>query len=671
MRILSVKATDFRAYPTLDWSLPGYGLYMIDAITDTGRSNMAGKSTLLDSIFWGLFGWLPKWHGPKGGPVDAVIRRNTTRCQVEVVFEHNGSTIRVIRQRPNKLQVYQDYKEIHGKSSDLDKRIEILLGMSAQQFLLSVYIAQDRSTSFFTMTDGERTQLLSLIAGLEELDRGLELAKQKKDQIQASLNKAEGALNVLKEQINVFPTQKTLYLDRFESKKSEVDHSDKNLQEAIIEAEGRKNLCINEHDSEIVRLQSGRDAKLKELQKQRENQSVTLSSLHLGSDVAKLEPSYYAAVSEIQEKITEINSHNKEQEKIRIRNYQRVEKINKALDNAERAAQGKCSTCKQELPQWDREAHAQKFLEQAHALQEEIEIEGDLMDKAGLEALLNQAQQALANRKAELEAKPNQIKQEMATINANIKAIDAQIKNIESDFGNQKLVKETELKKELMSIDLSLKEAQSQNKLLKLELEQIEKTLKDLEKQELEAKNKIKEVDLKVSELTSQLNETLDLIDLFGPKGFRSVCFDGLIERISQRAGQLFSIMTDGVYSTYLAQIGEDSKGASKLILKPVVTKGGQEVPMDDLSGGARRMAMLAYDVAISETVADSAPLFLDEALDGLDVVGKGEAMRLLESVAAIRPVYVIDHSSEFKSSFNQVLTVIHKNGESHLQEGA
>jgi len=125
--------------------------------------------------------------------------------------------------------------------------------------------------------------------------------------------------------------------------------------------------------------------------------------------------------------------------------------------------------------------------------------------------------------------------------------------------------------------------------------------------------------------------------------------------------------MTDEVYSTSLIQIREDSKGASKLVLRPAISKGGQEVPLDDLSGGARRMVMLAYDVAVSETIADSAPLLLDEALDGLDVVGKSEAMRLLESVSKTRPVFVIDHSSEFKSSFSQIITVSHKNGESCL----
>lgn len=258
----------------------------------------------------------------------------------------------------------------------------------------------------------------------------------------------------------------------------------------------------------------------------------------------------------------------------------------------------------------------------------------------------------------------------MATLTAEINAIDAQIKSAENDFDVKKRLLDSELKQVIFEIDQKVKQADAQSRLLKLELDQATKAFLEIEKQEAELKKRLEEIDSKINNLTSELNEALDLIDLFGPKGFRSVCFDGLIERIAQRASQLFSLMTEGVYSTILVQIGEDSKGSSKLVLKPKITKGGQEVPMDDLSGGARKMAMLAYDVAVSETIADSAPLLLDEALDGLDVVGKSEAMRLLESVSRIRPVYVIDHSSEFKSSFSQVLTVIHRNGESQLKEG-
>lgn len=668
MKILSVHATDFRAYPSLEWTLPDSGLYMIDAVTDTGRSNMAGKTTLLDSIFWGLFGWLPKWNGPKGGPVDAVVRRGATGCKVSVTFENNGSIVNVVRQRPNKLQVYQDNQEIHGKSADLDKRIEQLLGMTASQFLLSVYIAQDRGNSFFTMTDNERTQLLSVIAGLEELDKGLALAKQRRETAQASLDKVEGALSVLKEQFDGLPAKKMACHYDISVKNSELVTRRQDLAGIVSGAEQEEALSVQSWNTEYLQLQNEYGDRTAELRSEREEYAArhdSLSSL-LGQQ-PKVESQYFRAVSDLETKIAEIEAYNKEQEKLRLRNYQRVEKINKALDDAERAGQGKCSTCKQDLPQWDKEAHAQKFIDQAHKFQNEIEEESENLSVDEFKLALRRAQDDLARRKAEIEAQPNQIKQELAVVSSSVSNIDAQLDKLASDLEYHKVRGEAELNRKVSAIRQKVKDIQSEIRNKELALDHANKALQDVEAIEADIQAKIDENKDKQALLTQELNEALDLIDLFGPKGFRSICFDGLIERISQRAGQLFSLMTDDIYSTSLVQIREDSKGSSKPVLRPVITKGGQEVPMDDLSGGARRMAMLAYDVAVSETVADSAPLLLDEALDGLDVVGKGEAMRLLESVSMTRPVFVIDHSSEFKSSFNKVLTVVHKNGESHL----
>jgi DNA repair exonuclease SbcCD ATPase subunit len=160
----------------------------------------------------------------------------------------------------------------------------------------------------------------------------------------------------------------------------------------------------------------------------------------------------------------------------------------------------------------------------------------------------------------------------------------------------------------------------------------------------------------------------LDLVEIFGPKGYRAVCFDGLIEKISDRAGQLLGVMTEGLYGTRLEQMGQDSKGNQKLILKPVIIKNASEVPLDDLSGGAEERVALAYDIAVAEAAGEGMPLLLDEVLSALDAVGKSEAMALLEEVSKTRPVLVIDHSSEFKAMFSQTIKVVYQQEESRLE---
>jgi len=127
-------------------------------------------------------------------------------------------------------------------------------------------------------------------------------------------------------------------------------------------------------------------------------------------------------------------------------------------------------------------------------------------------------------------------------------------------------------------------------------------------------------------------------------------------------------VMTDALYTTRLDRMGQDSKGNQKLILKPVIVKGGTEVPKDDLSGGAETRVALAYDVAIAEAAGEGYPLLLDEVLEGMDDIGKSEAMTLLEEVSKTRPVIVIDHSSQFKALFTKILMVSYKDEESCLE---
>ena len=202
---------------------------------------------------------------------------------------------------------------------------------------------------------------------------------------------------------------------------------------------------------------------------------------------------------------------------------------------------------------------------------------------------------------------------------------------------------------------------------LEIQLTNADAMLKTLDTREAQLQADIQVQKVKTFTLNEEMDQVSDLIDLFGPKGFRAICFEGLIERISDRAGELFAIMTDNVYTTRIEQMGETAKGEERLVLKPVISKGGLEVPLDDLSGGARRTVMLAYDVAVSEAVGESSVLFLDEALDGLDAIGKAEAMKLLEEVSRTRAVLVVDHTSEIKASCHSVLSVTYQAGKSTL----
>lgn len=180
----------------------------------------------MDAIFWTLYSYLPKWGGPKGGPADAVIKRGEDKCSSTVIIEHGGDIYEITRQRPVKLQVKKNGEIQEGKVADLDKRMAQMIGMSDNQFLLAVYMPQKRSSSFFNMSDSDRTDLLSKVAGLEELDTALVRVKAKRNELTLEAERVKATIAIRENMLVRIPA-------KMEESTSELKKQMKEMQDAI------------------------------------------------------------------------------------------------------------------------------------------------------------------------------------------------------------------------------------------------------------------------------------------------------------------------------------------------------------------------------------------------------------------------------------------------------
>lgn len=669
MKLIQAAARDFRSYSSIYWALPELGVTLIDGRNkDTGRSNMTGKTTLLDSIFWCLFGYLPKWGGPKGAQADAVIRRGKESCFVDVILSHNGRLIRVRRQRPIKLEIWVDGEKISGKTADLDSRLSDLIGMDADQFLISVYISQDRTKSFFTMGDAERAELLSAIAGLSKLDRALDEQKKRKSTIEQAITLSKGALQALDDQLREFPKQHEDASRRVAQTQSQLNEARANLRDYQAIYDQKVIEFTEALTSELSEIESAAAVELNKKVAEQIRLEAACAKLSSQTAVPEIDHELRKHVLDEEERIRQIEAFNREQDLNEISNQRIRERIRLELDLMDAALQGKCSHCKQNLPMGERQAASDRHLKAAQDLEKtfaKVEPRVPLEDHQKQLSLLRDT---FAKAKAEAEAKPNQIKSEMGKTEALLAGLKREIEGARAQVKMQTTIVEQRMKSEKQTLLSRLSEFQMAVKNLEVILAEQTGFIKKLDEREAQIRGKIVSTKNAIQTNERDLDEVMDLIDLFGPKGFRTVIFEEPIERISVRAGQLFSLITDGIYSTRIDQVGETQKGESRLILRPVITKGGFEVSLDDLSGGARKMAMLSYDIAVSEAVGESSILFLDEGLDGLDALGKAEALRLLEEVARTRAVIVIDHTSETKSAIPNVVQVIYEDGQSRLE---
>lgn len=660
--MLHIYAENFRSFPKIDWLMPD-GLTLVDGENkDTGGSNMAGKTTLLDAWFWARYGWLPKWKGPKGGQVDSVLRRKNGqivgKTLVKVTEKFGSDTIEIERQRPSRLRVWKNGVEQEGMDQ---KGLENLFGMGPERFLVCVYLPQRRHRSFFWMGDNERTELMSIVAGLEDLDRALEKAKGQKGIAEESLLKLGTKIEILTNQLQGLPDRlKAAEISYSEAESKLAAQRDLAMKADLV----RDSYEIDSENKAKEEIDSAIDPfveKLADIQ-------FTTQSIQGEYDLQKKKLSEFPGIDQsFEQQVRDCVKIWSDGSALSQKIKDLDSKIEVAKQRIKSVEVGSCSECGQLLPADQREREKQEALKCLFRIRGEA-AQLNEPNLVSLEKGYHEALAATEKHKAQIELAPGQLKSVLAELHAKIEAKRAEeretqkeIQGVKNEINRKWAEKKDELRREVVRAYADL-----------VHLEKSFQVAKSMRDQIVEQESSLRQALVLAEKDSAQqkdsLNEALDLVEIFGPKGYRAVCFDGMIEKISDRAGQLLGVMTNNLYSTRLDQVGQDSKGNQKLVLKPVIIKNSSEVPLDDLSGGAEERVALAYDVAVSETAGEGLPLLLDEVLSGLDSVGKTEAMALLEEVSKTRPVLVTDHSSEFRASFSQVIKVVYESEESRLE---
>ncbi|MDA0263018.1 MAG: SMC family ATPase [Chloroflexi bacterium] len=177
---LRLTLSNFLCYregvPTLDFA----GIH----VACLSGANGHGKSALLDSITWAL------WGKARGKVQDEMIAYGADECRVELDFSSRDQEYRVIRShaRAGKrrrggasdlqlmiLEPGADGQALRPITGDLIRetqaRIDQTIGMDYDTFINSAFLVQGRADEFTNKTPAERKAVLSKILGLETYDR--------------------------------------------------------------------------------------------------------------------------------------------------------------------------------------------------------------------------------------------------------------------------------------------------------------------------------------------------------------------------------------------------------------------------------------------------------------------------------------------------------------------
>ena len=173
-------------------------------------ANGHGKSALLDSITWAL------WGKARGKVQDEMISYGADECRVELDFSSRDQNYRVIRSHA------RGGKRRRGGASDLQlmvlegdaprpmtgdmiretqARIDQTIGMDYDTFVNSAFLVQGRADEFTNKTPAERKAVLSKILGLETYDRLQVKARERNSWAENTAKIAESTVDRLRREL--------------------------------------------------------------------------------------------------------------------------------------------------------------------------------------------------------------------------------------------------------------------------------------------------------------------------------------------------------------------------------------------------------------------------------------------------------------------------------------
>jgi len=159
----------------------------------------------------------------------------------------------------------------------------------------------------------------------------------------------------------------------------------------------------------------------------------------------------------------------------------------------------------------------------------------------------------------------------------------------------------------------------------------------------------------------------------FSDRGIKSFVFDGMCSTLTNRSNANLNILSGGSVSVSFDTQSKLKSGEVREKFECLVSYDGRKVPYEAYSGGQKNGISRSVDMALGGLMSDyyNATFNLvgfDEQTGWLDKQARERFMDLLRELSKDRHVHVIDHDAEFKSMFDDVVTVTKEGGVSVLK---
>lgn len=186
---------------------------------------------------------------------------------------------------------------------------------------------------------------------------------------------------------------------------------------------------------------------------------------------------------------------------------------------------------------------------------------------------------------------------------------------------------------------------------------------------------KLEDKKIELSKLANKLNSEISvcktLSTIFSSTGVQAYVLDSVIDIFNSRVSDYVSFVWPNAQYTLLSY-KENKSGEIKAKLSDKLIISGEDVSIGSLSGGELNCLCLSIDLAVVEVMEFMSgtrinPYILDEPFKDLDTSNRERAIGMLEKAAVNRQIWIVDHGSEAKAMFSDIVKVEKRNGVSKI----
>ena len=648
MKIGDVGIVDTFAIGAANFNLNDQGLVLIQGenLDDTSaNSNGAGKSSLLNAIYWCLWGRTPPASNGLSLSGDAVIRKGAKRCAVLVELIDDDGSWHILRERmKGKEQVTIRYIDSAGVDTDHTQGtvklnqvfIEKILGSSEDVFRAALFIGQEALIDLPSLTDKQLKEIVEEAAGVTAL---------------------EGAYQIARGRMNVAVAT---------------------LEKAILDLEHKRNggtmltMSISQANDRALQWKKDRIAELANLKVQMDEISAELDGIKKVIDDPIAQQQYKDAAAEIGVIKGKLSSHstlmqdiekldtahqklNMEFVRVTAKLRTAVEAAGKMKQEVDRLATAtpgtsECDECGS-IMENDHLEHARKLAADRHA--------NAIGEMRSLRGVWEAHKATLADSEATLVAKKAGITDVSALSDAlnNLHEFVEHIDNHQKEFNYKKALLDN-LSKSAALIDAKENPHIAEIQDIRAKIEENDQDITDLEVKE------------KVAALACE--QITKVVEIFSPKGVRAQILDEVTPYLNDRTAQYLGALSDGNITATWNTLQTNTKGELKEKFSIDVAKVGSGESFAAVSGGEKRKVRLACALALQDLVATRAtkPFLLwvgDEIDQALDPAGLERLMMVLQEKAKDRGTVLVISHSDLRDWIDNVWTMRLKDKKSEL----